>query len=134
MELPHPVPVRPEASPAPSFVETKKTDDRDLSPAQNEDEDDLGEQQSQQVSPVPSKKPERFASSLPSSKNSSAVKMSSGKRIKKDSPAAMKGNSPDMQQSQSSSGLLSSVLKQRSERRKNATKDEDFFAKELAES
>jgi hypothetical protein len=44
MELPHPVPVRPEASPAPSFVETKKTDDRDLSPAQNEDEDDLGEQ------------------------------------------------------------------------------------------
>lgn len=85
MELPHPVPVRPEASPAPSFVETKKTDEREEhSPHREEEDDDIGEQQSQQVSPVPSKKPERFTSSQPSSQKSSAVKMSSAKRIKKD--------------------------------------------------
>lgn len=94
MELPHPVPVRPEASPAPSFVETKKTDEREEHSPQREEDD---EQQSQQVSPVPSKKPERFTSSQPSSQKSSAVKMSSAKRIKKDPSTTSVQKSPDLQ-------------------------------------
>lgn len=102
MELPHPVPVKPEISP--SFI--------DSSSQKDDDNDFNNEQQSQQVSPVPSKKPEKFSNQKLSSDHSSDLKKSSfskiklKKTIKHPSPSArgaVPNNksfvSPDLQQS-----------------------------------
>ena len=60
LELPHPIPMRPEPSPAPSFIEGHRNE-KDYD--KEDDEEEMYAHYSQQVSPVPSKKPERFASS-----------------------------------------------------------------------
>jgi hypothetical protein len=62
------VPVKPEISP--SFIESN-------SPKDEDDLMDINEQQSQQVSPLPSKKPEKFSTQKPSSEKSSDVKKNS---------------------------------------------------------